>query len=268
MKFLTEQNFPPIAKALLAQFFAMLLLGLTVFLLAQFVAPPFSDGFLLFLQTAYAVLLTTLFVLPRWWYLIQILLPGGLYLALSAGANPLLALVLFVLLVLVFKNAFLERVPLYLSNQTTRLALAQLARENQLRRFMDLGCGNGLNVRFMAEQPGIDAALGVETAPIPLWIAKLRNLRGGGTVLAQNLWHTSLFDVSLAYAFLSPEPMAKLWQKVLQEMPDQGFFVSNSFAVPSVTPSEIWQLNDRRQTKLYIYKIAEFRGGDLPPSSA
>lgn len=251
------QKLPALVKALIAQLMAVVLLGLSVVLLAQFVQPPFADGFLILLQTGYALLFTTLFVMPRWWYLIQIVLPAGLYLALNAGANPLMALALFVLLVLVFKNAFLERVPLYLTNSTSRQALAQLAAEKQLTRFIDLGCGNGRNVRFMAEQSGVEYAMGVETAPIPLLLAKLHTFGEHGTVLAQSLWKTNLSQFDMVYAFLSPQPMRRLWQKACQEMPTEGVLISNSFAVPEVEPSEVWQLNDRRQTKLYIYKMAE-----------
>lgn len=252
------QKFPAIAKALLAQLLALLLLGVTVLLLAQFVEPPFADWLLLLLQTVYALLLTTVFVLQRWWYLIQAALPSGLYLALSFGANPLIGLVFFVLLVLLFKNAFVERVPLYLTNSTTRRALLQLANEQQLTRFIDLGCGTGANVRFMAKQTIVQSAFGVETAPIPLLLAKLRTFGGYGTVLAQSLWKTDLSQFDMVYAFLSPQPMSELWAKVVREMPNNGVFVSNSFAVPDVEPSEIWQLSDRRETKLYIYKISAF----------
>jgi hypothetical protein len=37
---------------------------------------------------------------------------------------------------------------------------------------------------------------------------------------------------NVVYAFLSPAPMAALWEKVRQEMPPGSLFISNSFAVP------------------------------------
>jgi hypothetical protein len=259
LKLFSVEKFPAIAKALLAQFLGLLLLAITVVLLAQFIEPPFADSLLLALQVVYAALFTTLFVMPRWWYLIQIVLPPSLYFALSSGVNPLLALGLFILLILVFKNAVFERVPLYLSNQTTRRALVQIAEEYHLQRFIDLGCGNGSNVRFMAEQAKIQESVGVETAPIPLLLAKLRVFGGHGTVLAQNLWKTDLASYDFVYAFLSPQPMPELWSKAVREMPANSVLVSNSFAVPDIEPSEVWQLSDRRQTKLYIYKMSEMQ---------
>ena len=63
------------------------------------------------------------------------------------------------------------------------------------------------------------------------------------------------------YAFLSPEPMPKLWEKIVNEMPSGSVFISNSFAVPNVTPDDIWQLPDARQTILYLYRLGNRGGG-------
>ena len=64
---------------------------------------------------------------------------------------------------------------------------------------------------------------------------------------------TELAYYDVVYAFLSPEPMPRLWEKVKDEMLPGSIFVSNSFAVPNIEPSEIWELSDERKTVLYIY---------------
>ena len=70
-----------------------------------------------------------------------------------------------------------------------------------------------------------------------------------------SLWKTSLTDMDVVYAFLSPVPMAELWEKARAEMRPGSLFVSNSFAVPDVVPSEVIAVDDARQTQLYCYRL-------------
>ncbi len=68
-----------------------------------------------------------------------------------------------------------------------------------------------------------------------------------------SLWETDLADSDLVYAFLSPEPMPALFEKARRQMKPGSLFVSNSFAVPDVEADEVWELSDRRGTRLYLY---------------
>ena len=237
--------------------FVVIALGISI--APYFFSPPYSIFVLVMIQTLFAVLISRAIDLPYWWLWIQGVIPVGLYLGVALEFNPLWALVIFVLLWLLFRNVFSERVPLYLTNQTTRQALKKAAKELSHTQpkihFMDLGCGLGGNVVFMSQQRGVELSTGVETAPIPYLFSKLSSWIGGGEILAQDIWKTDLSDYHLVYAFLSPEPMPKLWQKVLKEMPKGSVFISNSFAVPNVEPSDIWQLPDGRETVLYLYQI-------------
>ncbi|QKI89709.1 hypothetical protein [Thiomicrorhabdus xiamenensis] len=252
---------PRIFLAFVAQLLALGFLALAVLAATYFIKPPYGDWILLTVQAVLAVLFSRLLGLPRWWGWIQLLFPYLLYLAVSSGINPLFGLLLALMVWLLFKNAFTESVPLYLSNETARRALALLAKEAESTRFIDLGCGFGANVAFMSKQPEIKISDGVETALLSVLLAKLRVALSGGTVLAQDIWKTNLSEYDLVYAFLSPQPMSRLWEKLLRELPDEAVFVSNSFAVPGVEPSEIWSLDDRRQTQFYIYKMSGFKMG-------
>lgn len=290
---------PKIVLALLAQFTAVAVLFLIVKLLPNWVEPPYGAFWLIMGQSFLALGFTALFRMNRWWWLIQFGLPWLWYWALVAQFNPWLSLGLFVLIVLVFANAFSDRVPLYLTNSMTRKALKKIAVEAfdpyQKIRFLDIGSGLGANVFYMAQLPKVLQSTGVETAPIPLFISWVRsklltkfgrqsmsagrsNFSGSSQagvlddftqdeshksfhkaqIIGQDLWKHSLSEYDFVYAFLSPEPMPKLWQKILEEMSPQALFVSNSFAVPEVEPSDIWQLSDSRQTILYFYRIADF----------
>lgn len=255
--FSSLKSAPKILLALLAQLIALVLLAIGVTLLKYVVAPPYNDWALVVTQGVLAAIIGCRIGLPCWWRWIQFAIPLGLYAALMVEFNPLWALVIFIVLWLVFRNAVVERVPLYLTNHITRQALRQMIKQDQSVRFVDLGCGLGANVIFMAQQPNVERAVGVETAPLPYLVAKLRALGSRAEIQRQDLWSVDLSQYDLVYAFLSPEPMAKLWQKVHNEMQPGSRFVSNSFAVEGVEPTDVWQLADKRQTQLFIYQVPQ-----------
>ena len=252
-------KWPKIVLALLIQLLGLAILALGVFFAPYFFSPPYSSWALVLVQAVLSVLISRWIGLPVWWLVIQFLLPIGLYAGLALAFNPVWALLLFAVLWLLFRNALTERVPLYLTNSTTRQALKKLTKSltetQEDVRFMDLGCGLGGNVVFMSQQRGVAQATGVETALIPYALSKLYSKIGGGEIFAQDIWKTDLSEYNLVYAFLSPEPMPKLWKKVSSEMPKGSLFVTNSFAVPDIEPSDIWQLSDGRETVLYLYQI-------------
>lgn len=248
-------RFPKIVVALIAQGIALIILAGLVLLASYIVTPPYPLWVLVILQGVLAAFISCRIGLPCWWRIIQIALPIGLYLGLSYKVNPWVALGIFVVLWLVFFNAIKERVPLYLTNNTTREALKKLIKRRRNVRFLDLGAGLGGNVVYMSQLPNVQRSDGVETAPIPYLIARLFTLFRGGHIYAMDLWKTKVEYYDVVYAFLSPEPMEKLWQKLSNEMTSGSVFITNSFAVPDVEPSEVWELNDSRKTKLYIYHI-------------
>ena len=72
-----------------------------------------------------------------------------------------------------------------------------------------------------------------------------------------DIWLADITQVDLVYVFLSPVPMPDIWQKACAEMKSGSWLVSNSFSIPNVEPEEIWELSDRRQTQLWLYRIPE-----------
>lgn len=249
------KKIPKLLLALLIQILALGLLALGVIALSYIISPPYPFWALVLVQGVLAAFLSCRLGLPCWWRYIQFFIPVGLYWALQVTFSPLWALGLFVLIFLTFSNTFKERVPLYLTNSTTREALKKLTRKSRQVRFLDLGSGLGGNVSYMSQLKNIEASDGVETAPIPYLLSKLFSFFRGGRIFAMDIWKTDLSYYDVVYAFLSTEPMSKLWQKVQDEMQPGSVFVSNSFQVPDIEPTEIWELADSRQTKLFIYRI-------------
>ena len=246
---------PKIFLALLIQLMVFVVIVLGVMLAPYVITPPYSYSLLVLIQALLSAAVSCRLGLPCWWRWIQFFIPIGLYIGLLVGFNPLWALAVFALIWLVFSNTLTERVPLYLTNSTTRDALKRLVKAQKNQTFLDLGSGLGGNVVFMSGQANISESHGVETAPIPYLFSKIYTLVRGGRTYAMDMWKTDLSYYDVVYAFLSPEPMPKLWQKVKDEMRPGSVFISNSFAIPEVVPTEVWELSDRRKTTLYIYRL-------------
>ncbi|NNM52897.1 MAG: methyltransferase [Pseudomonadales bacterium] len=190
--------------------------------------------------------------------LMHLVLSGLLAWQLSLPVRGHIAIyeaLVFVMLWLVFGRVDKDRVPLYLSS---RLACECL--EQQLPKtakcWVDLGCGNGQVVAWMATRHPEVSFLGVEQAWVPwLWARwrcrQLHNCK----VLHGNLWSLSLASADVVYAFLSPAPMAALWCKVNSEMRPGSWMVSNSFAIPDVSPAKVIDVGQTLQTRLFCYEL-------------
>lgn len=252
----------PILGALIAQIIAVLVvLGLRVALAGWAGEAALDPQVLVWgglaAQCVVAAYVSRLIGLPVWWIWIGFFFPAAVTLALNAGELPAWPFgVMFVLLYLFFSNTARERVPLYLSNKRTADALVSLMEQRGGTRFIDLGSGLGGVVRAL--DGGDRVARGVETAPM-VWLvsAVLSKLTGRGRILRQDIWSTSLAQEDLVYAFLSTEPMPALYDKARSEMKSGSLMVSNSFPVPGVEPDEVWELPDRRKTKLYLYAMGD-----------
>jgi len=165
----------------------------------------------------------------------------------------------FAVIFLFYSNTLTERVPLYLSNRTTWAALAQLLDQHptqpaQRPAFIDLGCGLGGTLSHLAHvKPDWDI-VGVESAPGPYLIAKARTaFLPNVQVRFQSLWQADLARFDVAYAFLSPAPMARLHTKAGQQMRPGSLFASNSFWADDQPFDGDIELNDSRSTRL-IFK--------------
>lgn len=198
--------------------------------------------------------------LGRWWLIIQ---AAGPFLFAGAWALALpgwLYSVLFLALLTVFWNAGDERVPLYLSNRKTTEALAGLLAEKDGCRVADIGSGLGGPLLRLARRRPDCHFEGFETAPLPYLLSRLRQRFAGlanVTIKRRDLWRQDLGRFDLVYCFLSPAPMAALYQKAQREMRPGSLLVSNSFPVPGIPAERVVTVDDRRQTRLYLYPLGQ-----------
>ena len=114
------------------------------------------------------------------------------------------------------------------------------------------------NVPIVSREIPESRVIGVETAPLSFLASWLRingQGRANARVLYQSMWQADVSDADIVYAFLSPAPMAKLYEKLKTEMKPGSLFISNSFAVPEREPDEVISVDDARQTQLLVWRM-------------
>ncbi len=244
----------PVFRALLAHL-AALLITLAVAQIAGRVyithVPPWMLGGIHGLSAA---IIGYLLGLDRWWIAINFAIPFAVLAALWFDVPAWIYLVAFIATLLVFWNAGSDRVPLYLSNADTWAALIGLVPEDRNFRFIDLGCGLGGTLIAIRKARPHCQCFGVETAPIPFFLSKLR-VGSAGMVEFRSLWEVDLSAYDIVYCFLSPEPMTDLFAKAKIEMRPGTLFVSNSFGVPGNQPDQVMELPDTRETRLLLWRM-------------
>jgi hypothetical protein len=247
----------PALLALLAQFLA--LAGMALLLLALAWAggwrPTLWQAALA--QGLLAAALGHWLGLRRWWLPLNLAFVPGL-LALQSREWPAWwFLAAFLLLLLINWNSFRERVPLYLSGARTRQRLSErLAGLPADFRFVDLGCGLAGTLAQLARDYPAARLSGVETAPLVFLLAWLRCLLYRNCrVRYRSLWLEDLSAYDAVYCFLSPAPMAELWDKARREMRPGSLLISNSFEIPGAAPAEIIELHDWRASRLLLWHL-------------
>ena len=246
-----SQQLPPALLALGAQIVALLALAaVAVALRESGLALPLPVW--ITLAGLGAALLSRWLGLPAWWQVINLAFLPLLWLTLQSEVDPAWFLAGFVLLALTSAGAIRTRVPLYLSSPRAAEALA--ARLPDHAQVLDLGCGlGGPLARLSALRPDVTLH-GVEAAPLNWLIARLR-LRGRAQIHLGNIWDTDLSGYDVVYAYLSPAPMSRLWQKACAEMRPGSLFISNTFSVPGVEPDEEIELHDLSRARLLIWRM-------------
>jgi hypothetical protein len=245
------RRLPPVLRALLAQALAFAALVALARLGLRF-----TPLIWVLLQAVLAVFLSRgLDLSPRWVFM-QAALP---FLVRALWGVPIPAwvyLLLFLGLALVFGGGLLTRVPLYHASEDAWGRLAELLPEPPGLRFVDLGCGFGGPVAYLAKARPDATFVGVEASPFTWLVAWLRCLpRANAHIRLGSLWRTDLARFEVAYAFLSPVPMPALWAKVRREMKAGTRFISHSFEVPFETPHRVIPVKGREGARLLVFEL-------------
>lgn len=252
-----------LSKAVLAQVGAM---GAVLFALnlGLFGRAP-SLWWLVLLQSVLSALIAWAMKSDRWWLIIHAVFP----LAVAVASQLQLAsgwyLAAFVILVLIFGPTVRNRVPLYLSNDKTAAALSVFLDQHvsgradansTAARLLDCGSGTGTMVKLLARANPLHRIEGIEGAWLPYLISRIACAGlSNASIVQGDFWSKDLGPYPAVYAFLSTEPMPRLWDKARREMAPGAFLISNSFEVPDQRPFAVIRVDDSRQTKLLVYQI-------------
>jgi len=246
---------PPVLRALAAQGLTFLALLVIAWI---FPKPPSIWPWVI-LQGTLAALLTAHWGLGRWWQAFQMLLPLGLAWQLGHPVPGWIFLALLAILLLVFGGGILTRVPLYNSNREAWEHLLDLIPEAEALKVADLGAGLGGPLAHLASRRPLAQFVGVEASLLvwlTAWLRTIPNRRNCSLRLG-SLWHLPLGEFHLVYAFLSPAPMAALWEKARREMKSGALLVSHSFEVPELEPERRIPLTGLPGACLLLYRIPD-----------
>ena len=199
-----------------------------------------------------AALVAWLWKLPIWWRFINLLFVPLLWAGMHINLQSHWYLLGFAFLALTSLGAVRTRVPLYLSSQIATQELAVRLPKNIT--LMDLGCGLGGPLHHLSKLRPDLHLLGVEAAPLNWLFSRIR-LGKRARIELGSLWNVDLSGCDAVYAYLSPAPMARLWEKAKAEMKPGALFISNSFAVPGIPPHETVELNDLSHARLFIWRL-------------
>lgn len=255
---LTITLWPPALRALLTHLLAWPLTLAGVMFSAPHWPGFWHSGLIVVFEGLLAAALGRILWLPGWWLLINL---GFFPLAWVANQWEVEAIWygagLLGLLATSY-GALHNRVPLYLSSTRAHAAIAGLL-NGPSPRVVDLGCGLGGLLAYLARQRPDAELTGVDSALLPWLFSRLR-LGSRARIRLGNLWQEDLSHYDLVYAYLSPAPMTRLWDKVRQEMRPGTLFISNSFPIPGVEPDEIIELGDLTHARLLIWRLPDAGG--------
>lgn len=199
--------------------------------------------------------------LARWWVVIQCLFVPALVLALTLKIQPIIFLLAFVIMLLVFWNTLNTQVPLYLSSGKVWQALENFLPQTRSGRrfaFVDIGSGLGGVLTHLAQVRPDGTYIGIESAPLPFLWSWLHIRLGGYShcrVQWGDLWRCDLSHYDVVFAYLSPAPMEQLWQKAKAEMKPGAVFISSTFSVPGELPLETVKVNDLHHSTLLVWRM-------------
>jgi hypothetical protein len=252
------QFLPPPVIALLLQVVA-LFSAFGIALILRSANYPVTFLLLAFLSGVIAATLSYLFKMDRWWLPIQLLFLPALILAQSVEVSPHWFLIVFLILLAVYWSTFRTQVPLYLSSEKVWHKLEKLlpdALQGKATSFIDLGSGLGGVLAHLAKARPDGRYYGVESAPLPfIWSWLRLRQKHNCSVRWGSLWDCNLAQYDVVFAYLSPVPMAQLWDKAKTEMRPGSLFISSTFNVPEQSPHQAIQIDDLHHSTLLVWHI-------------
>ena len=154
---------------------------------------------------------------------------------------------------LLFMPTFWTRVPYFPTHRKMYDAILSKLPQTGGFSFVDIGCGGGTLLAYLARRRPDGSFLGVDISPMAWFLSHLRTFTLGKVrVRFKSLWALNFGDFDVVYAFLAPGPMPDVWEKAKREMKTGSLFISNTFEVPDEA-TEVITIDDSRQGRLYCH---------------
>lgn len=214
---------------------------------------------LVLLQSMIATTLATCASMAIWWRWIHFFFPIALWLMSIAQVPNSVYLVGFVLTLAVYWTTFKTRVPFYPSRPSVWHALFVLMQQHSPRkslRMIDIGSGLGDLSMYIAQRRPNDTVEGIEIAPLPWLISKVRaGMQGSSVAFTMGNYEALNFaEYDIVFAYLSPAAMPNLWLKAKQEMGKGSLLISLEFEIPDALPSQIIHTG-QSTPKLFVWRM-------------
>lgn len=192
--------------------------------------------------------------LASWWRAIQLLFPPALVGAAQLAIPPLAFFAAFLFLLLLYWSTYRTQVPYYPSSRRVWEAVAALLPPKDPVRVIDIGSGLGGLVLDLARRGPAVEALGVELAPLPWLLSRLRaGLGGSGARFIRGDYEALDFgEFDLVFAYLSPAAMDALWRKAARDMRPGSLLLSYEFIIDARRPDRT-VYPTKRGPALYIW---------------
>lgn len=201
------------------------------------------------------ILLNVRFNLPFSWKILNFLLLPASLIQLSFKISPVLYGFIFIVLLCIYFPTIWTGIPYYPTSLITYDAILNELPIDRSFKFIDLGCGYGFLLNYLAFRRPLGKFYGTEISFIPYITAKIYSyFRKNMIVQYKNFWDHSFHEYDYIYAFLAPNPMPNLWTKVKREMKKDALFMVNTFSLTQPEIKKI-EINDSRKCILYFYKV-------------
>ncbi|MES2830692.1 MAG: class I SAM-dependent methyltransferase [Pseudomonadota bacterium] len=228
----------PAIQALIIQLIAGILIWVVAGWILQLMDTPLYLGYAALFQGLLAALLTYWRRLARWWVGIQLVFPFALLVTVAMQFPPWLFLAAFLFMVVLYWSTFRTQVPFYPSAPAVWKAILPLLPADRPVQMVDIGSGLGGLVLALARSRPDSKFLGIELAPLPWLVSRLRAAFSGGRArfLIGDYESLDLAQFDVVFAYLSPAAMPALWQKSQREMRPGTLLLSYEFSIPGQVP--------------------------------
>ena len=129
---------------------------------------------------------------------------------------------------------------------------------DQQGEIYELGAGWGALAFPLARRCPDATIVAYELSPVPWMFLKLRTLLFGPSnlkIVRRNFLEDDLSKASLVVCYLYPGAMAKLSSKLVVELKPGAKVISNTFEIPSWTPTAVQCLEDVMCPKIFHYTM-------------